>query len=155
MKSLSTKFEEVKLVYHNKTRAADRPQVKSAWEAYKILRASWDMGQINLLEECKALLLDRKSRLMSIASISKGGMSGTYIDPKIVFAIALKRRAHRIILAHNHPSGDLRPSDADIELTRELIVSGHALQLPLEDHLIITEDYYCSIFSDEYLDFDP
>ena len=52
-------------------------------------------------------------------------------------------------------SRDLRPSDADIELTKELIVSGHALQLPLEDHLIITEDYYCSIFSDEYLDFDP
>ena len=149
---LTTKFEEVRLVYHNKIRAADRPSVKSPGEAYEILRESWDMGQINLLEECKVLLLDRQLKLMSIASISKGGMSGAFVDPKVVFSIALKRRAHKIILAHNHPSGTLEPSSADLKLTKQLMMAGKALQLPLEDHLIVTQDHYCSLFNDGYMD---
>ncbi|MDN5215561.1 JAB domain-containing protein [Fulvivirgaceae bacterium BMA12] len=155
MKPLTSEFEEVRLVYRNRVKAADRPNVNDADKAYKILRESWDMGQIALIEECKALLLDRQMRLMSIAHIAKGGMSGTYVDPKVVFSIALKRRAHRIILAHNHPSGTLEPSAADIQLTKELMLSGKALQLPLEDHLIITQDDYCSMLTGGYMDHRP
>lgn len=153
MKTLTSKFEEVQLVYRNRTRAADRPSITCSEDAYKILRESWDMAQIGLLEECKMLLLDRQMKLMSIAPISKGGMSETIVDPKIVFAIALKRRAHRIILAHNHPTGVLKPSSVDIKLTRRFEELGKALQLPLEDHLIITQDNYCSLADEGYLDF--
>ena len=76
-------------------------------KAYEVLLKSWNPDEISLLEECKVLLLDTNLRLMSIATISKGGLSGTVVDPRIVFSIALKRRASAIILAHNHPSGNL------------------------------------------------
>ncbi len=145
---MNTKYEEVQLVYRNKTKACDRPSIKSAQDAYMILLTSWNADEINLLEECKILLLDNQLRLMSIASISKGGVSGTIVDPKIVFSIALKRRANRIILAHNHPSGSLKPSKADIRLTREFIRAGALLQIPIEDHIIITQDDYCSLMRD-------
>lgn len=141
-------IEEVKLIYHNKTKAKDRPFIRTAHDAYKILLQNWDMEQIGLLEECKILLLDNRLRLMSIASVSKGGVMGTIVDPKIVFAIALKRRANRFILAHNHPSESLEPSKADISLTQKFIKAGAFLDLPIEDHLIITKDDYCSLMQD-------
>lgn len=103
------------------------------------------MSQINLVEECKALFLDRGNRLMSIADISKGGMSEAIIDPRIVFTIALKRRSHNIILAHNHPSGNLRPSKSDIELTKRFNMAGDMLRIQLLDHLIITDEGYYSL----------
>lgn len=143
-----SQFEEVQLVYRNKTKASERPSIKSPHDAYTILHQSWNKEEINLFEESKILLLDNQLRVMSIASISKGGLSGTIVDPKIVFSIALKRRANRIILAHNHPSGSLKPSKADIKLTKEFIKAGDILQIPLEDHLILTEDNYCSLVAD-------
>ena len=143
-----SQFEEVQLVYRNKTRASERPSIKSPNDAYAILNQSWNKEEINLLEESKILLLDNQLRLMSIASISKGGLSGTIVDPKIVFSIALKRRANRIILAHNHPCGSLKPSKSDIRLTKEFIKAGEILQIPLEDHLILTEENYCSLVAD-------
>ncbi|MFY0689066.1 MAG: DNA repair protein [Cyclobacteriaceae bacterium] len=151
MSELTHVFEEVKLVYRNKTKAEDRPPVRCAKDAYDILLKSWDLGQINLLEECKILLLDRRLRLMSIASISKGGMSKALVDPKIVFSIALKRRASSFILAHNHPSGNLQPSQADIKLTELFILSGKTLELPMDDHLIISEDGHLSIMNEDYI----
>ncbi|MDO5970315.1 JAB domain-containing protein [Flavivirga aquimarina] len=114
-----TKYEEVQLVYRNKTKASDRPNVKSPDAAYKILLENWNMDQINLLEECKILLLDNRLKLMSVVHLSKGGLSSIVVDLRIVFSIALKRRSNRIILAHNHPSGSLRPSKEDIEITQE------------------------------------
>lgn len=147
-KHLVSKFEEVQLIYRNKTKASDRPAIKSALDVYNTLRDSWNMDEINLLEECKVLLLDNQLKLMSIASISKGGLSGTIVDPRIVFSIALKRRANRIILAHNHPSGNLTPSKADIKLTQEFIKAGAFLKIPLEDHIIITDEGYSSLVTD-------
>lgn len=150
-KKLSSKFEEVHLIYKNRVSANDRPSVKSPYDAYLILLENWDDEQINLLEECKVLLLDSQLRLMSIASVSKGGLSGTIVDPRIVFSMALKRRANRIILAHNHPSGTLKPSKADISLTKQFIKAGNVLQIPLEDHIIVTQAGYCSLMN-EYID---
>lgn len=141
-------IEEVKLTYKNKLKARDRPKITSPEDAYKVFIKSWDHDQIELLEECKAMFLDRQLRVMSIASISKGGLSGTVVDLRLVFAMALKRRANSLILAHNHPSGNLRPSHADIDLTKRFCHAGKILQIELEDHLIVTSDGYCSIISE-------
>ena len=119
--------------------------MKSPQDAYKILTENWDMDQINLVEECKILLLDNKLRLMSIAEISKGGLTETIVDPRIVFSIALKRRANRIILAHNHPSNNVNPSKADIKLTKEFIQIGKLLRIEIADHLIVTENDFSSM----------
>ena len=149
MKELSNTFEEVRLVYRNKTKASERPLVNCAENAFQVLYKHWDHDQINLLEECKLLLLDSQMRLMSIASLSKGGTASTIVDPRIVFAIALKRRSHQIILGHNHPSGSLSPSRHDLKLTERISKLGELLDIQLADHLIITSEGYRSIMSDE------
>lgn len=142
------KIEEVKLTYKNKIKAADRPRISCAEDAYSVFLESWDQDQIELLEECKAMFLDRQLRVMSIASISKGGMNGTVVDLRIVFAMALKRRADSLLLAHNHPSGSLKPSQADIGLTKQFYEAGRILQVELKDHLIITNEGFHSMMSD-------
>lgn len=140
----------VKLIYRNKTKVEERISVTEKWQAYDALKAHWDMDEIELREECKALFLDHKCRVMSYSSISKGGFAATYVDLRYVFTIALKRRASSIILAHNHPSGNLRPSQSDLQLTRDFIEAGKILRLPVVDHLIITKDGFSSV-----LDFLP
>ena len=80
--------------------------------------------------------------------ISHGGFSGTVADPKIIFKKALENNASSLILAHNHPSGNLRPSKSDISLTNKLISTGNALDLPVLDHLIFGENTFLS-FKDE------
>lgn len=142
------RVEEVKLTYKNKLKASDRPKIRCAEDAYEVFMDNWDHDQIELLEECKAIFLDRQSRLMSIASISKGGYSGTIVDLRIVFAIALKRRADNFILAHNHPSGNLKPSPPDIAMTRQFYKAGMLMNIKLEDHLILTKDGFFSIMSE-------
>ena len=129
MTELTTRFEEVQLIYRNKTRAKDRVKIKCAAEAYSVLKRHWDQNQIELIEEVKMLLMDRDNSMMSIADISKGGMAGVTVDAKVVFVTALKRRAHSIILAHNHPSGQLKPSRQDIQLTKRLVEAGQTLDL--------------------------
>lgn len=140
-----SQIEEVKLIYRNKLKANERPVVRGAEDAYKIFLESWGHDQIDLLEECKAMFLDRQLKVMSISSISKGGFNGTVVDLRLVFAIALKRRANSIILAHNHPSGNLKPSRADIKLTQQFYQAGKLMQIELEDHLIITRESYSSV----------
>ncbi|WP_268123913.1 JAB domain-containing protein [Roseivirga pacifica] len=148
---MKKQFEEVRLVYRNKTRAIDRPKIDCAESAYRILRANWDNEEISLFEEAKVLFLDNQLRLMSISTVSKGGMSGTVIDPRIVFAIALKRRSSTIILSHNHPSGYLKPSHADISLTRKFHEAGRLLEITLADHLIISEEGYYSMANEGHI----
>lgn len=140
--------EEVKLIYRNKTKADQRPEIREARQAHKMFLNIWDLDQIELVEESKALFLDCRKRLMSYASISKGGLSATVVDLRVVFAIALKRRADSIILAHNHPSGHLTPSKADIRLTKEFRKAGELLKIPLLDHLIISREGHYSILHD-------
>ncbi|MDW3191270.1 MAG: JAB domain-containing protein [Cytophagales bacterium] len=141
-------IEEVKLTYRNKLKASDRPKITGAQDAYKVFLQSWDFDQIDLLEECKAMFLDRQLRVMSLASISKGGFNGTVVDLRIVFAMALKRRANSLILAHNHPSGNLKPSHRDISLTRNFVAAGKIMKIEVEDHLVITRDGFHSIIYD-------
>ena len=83
-------------------------------------------------------------------ALSKGGMTGTVVDVRLLFAIALKATATAVIAAHNHPSGSLRPSEQDIKLTRKIKHGGQLLDIKIHDHLIVTEDGYFS-FQDEGL----
>jgi len=142
------KIEEVKLTYRNKLKANERPKITCAEDAYQAFLKSWDQDQIELIEEFKAMFLDRQLRIMSIASISKGGFTDTSVDLRVVFAIALKRRADRIILAHNHPSGNLKPSQADMNLTEQFVEAGKLMRLEVVDHLIITNDGFSSVIHD-------
>lgn len=122
-----------------------RTQVKDSIDVYEFIAPSFkDLNH----EEFWILVLNRANIITSRHLISKGGQSGTIADPKIIFNIALENHASSLILAHNHPSGNLKPSNADIELTRKLKSAGMFLDIPILDHLIITDNGFMS-FADE------
>ena len=99
-------------------------------------------------EEFWVILLKRSNAVISVKHISKGGLSGTVADPKIIFQVALESRAAAIILSHNHPSGNLQPSGADIELTRKLTEVGEMLDVSVLDHIILGNNSYYSFADD-------
>ncbi len=96
-------------------------------------------------EEFWIVLLSRSNNVLSNHLISKGGQSGTVADPKIIFQTALENHAASIILSHNHPSGNLKPSQADLALTRKLSEAGSFLDIPVLDHVIFGENAYLSL----------
>jgi len=102
----------------------------------------------NQYEEFWVLLLGRSNKIIKKLSISEGGISGTIADPKKIFKIAIDNNASSIILCHNHPSGNIQPSDADIRLTKKIKEAGEFLDLPIVDHVIIGDENYYS-FADE------
>jgi DNA repair protein RadC len=127
------------------SRKAERVTITSSADSYEVLRP-------HLLdipyEEFWLLLLNRANHVIRVEKVSQGGVAGTVADPKLIFKAALDHLASAVILAHNHPSGNRRPSQADISLTRKLREAGTLLDLPILDHLIFTEDGYYS-FADE------
>lgn len=139
---------EVELVYRNKVPSSDRIKITDSWSAYDVFLSAWDLNKMDLLEQSYILLLDQAHHCIGISNISTGGVSACIVDPKIVFATALKARASSIVLAHNHPSGNLKPSQADINLTQKLRQAGDLLDIKFNDHLILTPLKYYS-FADE------
>ena len=125
-------------------------KVTNSKDSFEILLDSWDKNIIELQEEFKVLLLNRGNQVLGVYSMSKGGVSGTIVDAKLVFSVALKCNASSIITAHNHPSGSLTPSEADKRLTQKLKKASQYLDIVLLDHIIVTkEDFYS--FSDNGL----
>lgn len=119
----------------------ERPSVGSSAMAHELIR-----GKLADLphEEFWLILLDRGNRLLELVPISTGGLHGTVADPKLIFKAALDRRASCLLLCHNHPSGQLRPSEEDIRLTRKLIDGGRLLDIAVQDHLIVAAGGYFS-----------
>jgi DNA repair protein RadC len=101
-------------------------------------------------EEFWVVLLNRANRVIRKERVSSGGVSGTVADPKIIFKAALDQYASSVILVHNHPSGNLKPSQADVNLTRKMKHAGELLEIPVLDHIIFGDEGYLS-FADEGL----
>lgn len=123
------------------TDVPDRAGVVSSSAAYEIIRSK--LAELPH-EEFWLLLLDRGNRLIHHTAVSKGGLHGTVADPKVIFKIALDRRASSLVLCHNHPSGQLRPSEEDLKLTRKLVDGARLLDIAIHDHLIVTATGYYS-----------
>ncbi len=139
---------EIELVYKSKVKPSNRPLIDTASTAYKLLLSHWDENNIELVEQSVALLLNRANRVMGIYRLSIGGITGTVVDQRLLFTAALKLNANSIILAHNHPSGNLTPSQQDKAITDKIVMGGKYLDIKLVDHLIITTEGYYS-FADE------
>ncbi len=103
-----------------------------------------------LHEEFWVVLLNRANKVLAKVLISKGGQSATISDPKIIFKTALEHNAAAIILAHNHPSGNLKPSSEDLNLTKKLVLAAKLLDIGVLDHIIFADTLYFS-FADEGL----
>jgi len=145
------KVSEVEIIYRPNYKIADRPKISCSKDAYEILIDHWTVGKIEFLEEFKILLLNRRNRVLGVVNISSGGVSGTVVDPKVIFAIALKTCASGVIFAHNHPSGELYPSGEDISITNKLKGGGELLDIKVLDHLIIGKEEYYSFADDGIL----
>jgi DNA repair protein RadC len=144
MKPQQTTIAEVSLIYRNKVKAADRPQVKCSQDAYNLFLENWDADIIEYIEEFKVLLMNRSNAVLGIMNVSKGGISGTVTDVRILLQAAIKSNASGIIVAHNHPSGNLNPSESDTRLTQKIKEAGNLMDIQLLDHLIVilSNKYY-------------
>jgi DNA repair protein RadC len=144
MKQSDITISEVKLVYRTNVRASERFQVKTSRDAFDIFWEAWDQDSIEHVEEFKLILLTRSNKVLGIASISKGGISGTVTDVRIILQYAIKANASGLIICHNHPSGNLQPSESDMAITKKVKDSAKLMDLQLLDHLIIIPEgrYY-------------
>jgi len=143
---------EIDIVYKRKSKCkvSERPKIITSKDGYEVFLHYWNEDKIELLEEFKILLLSRANRVLQILPISHGGMTGTVADPRLILAAALKVGAVSVILCHNHPSGNLKASRADEELTQKIKCAAAYHDIKVRDHLIIsTEGYYS--FTDEGL----
>jgi DNA repair protein RadC len=127
------------------TETTKTPQITSSKDVYELMKPEL-LDQP--MEQFWIISLKRNNVIIQKRIISTGGISGTVADPKIIFNKALEDLASGIILVHNHPSGNLKPSQADIKLTEKLKSAGQLLDIPVLDHLIFTDDGYFS-FADE------
>ena len=125
--------------------AVRRDVIVSSHDAFLIFQPL--LGD-NHHEEFWVLFLNRANRVTGKQQISSGGMAGTVVDPKLVFKSALDAKASGIILCHNHPSGNTKPSQQDIDLTKKMVSAGKVLEISVLDHLIVTQQSFYS-FADE------
>ena len=124
--------------------------IKNSKKSFELMLNEWEQDKLQMQEEAKILLLNRNNNVLGIYSLAKGGLTSCVVDVRIILSIALKNLATGIILVHNHPSGNLKPSQADLDITKRLKQSCDLLDISFLDHLIITKDNYFS-FADEGL----
>jgi DNA repair protein RadC len=134
---------EVQLIYKSKLPASQRVKISSSRDAYDLLLKNWNSDTVEYCEEFKILLMNRSNAVLGIIAVSKGGISGTVTDVRIILQAALKSNASGLIVCHNHPSGNLNPSESDTKITQKIKEAGNIMDIQLLDHLIINdEDYY-------------
>ncbi|MDQ3050824.1 MAG: JAB domain-containing protein [Bacteroidota bacterium] len=140
-------LNEIRVTYSNKTKSCDRIKIGSSRDVASLFRSVWS-DNIEFREEFNILLLNRANHVLGWYQVSKGGCAGTVVDPKLIFAVALKCNAQGVILCHNHPSGNLTPSESDLKLTEKLKKGGNLLDIAILDHIILSVESYYS-FADE------
>lgn len=133
---------EIKIKYTAGT--YEKHKIRSSEMASNIFRTLFDADTIEYQESFICVFLNRANETIGWYKAGIGGMSGVFIDKRIIFNIAIQCGASGIIVAHNHPSGQLQASKEDIQLTEKLIEGGKILDIPLLDHLILTKDGFTS-----------
>ena len=129
----------------NASDAVSKKRISSSRYAYDLLQP---LLSDKPYEEFWIILLNRANKVLGQKMISEGGISGTVVDPKKIFKMALEHHACGIILGHNHPSGNIQPSESDIRITQKLADAGRLLEISVLDHIILADNQYYS-FSDE------
>jgi DNA repair protein RadC len=145
----TSQLSEIQVSYKSKVKFSEMRVVTSSKDAEEIFRSIWSDG-MEFREEFYMLLLNRANRVKGWYRVSEGGTTGTVVDPKIIFSIALKCNACGIMMAHNHPSGNTKPSAQDLEITKKIVAGGKLLEIAVLDHLILTSESFLS-FADEGL----
>lgn len=122
----------------------DFPKIKNSADSAKVIKTFYG-DDIEIFESFFILLLDRANKPLGYAKISQGGVSGTVVDTMVMAKYAVDAMASGMILAHNHPSGNLKPSQADIRITKKAMSAMKLLNVTVLDHIILTENSHLSM----------
>ena len=139
---------EIEIKYSTRVKPSEMDKIVTSNEAYEILKKIYP--NLEHREYFYMLCLNRNNKVLGYSLISMGGLSSTVVDVRIIFQTALKASACSIILSHNHPSGNLTPSEADKDINKKIKEAGRLLHIPVLDHLILTPETFLS-FADEGL----
>lgn len=131
------KVNEITISYKEKVKISTSIAIKSSKDAANILFEQWDKNTIGLQESFKVLLLNNSNKVKGVYQLSTGGLTGTLVDIRILFAVILKSLSVGIILVHNHPSGKLKASQSDIQLTAKIKKAANYFDVKVLDHLIL------------------
>lgn len=144
--NIDYKVGEVELSY--KTKFKNIYKVVSSEDAYKYLLPTYKKGTICYKEYFKVLFLNQASQVLGYTLISEGGITDTTVDVRVILQAALLTNSVALVLAHNHPSGNLKPSQEDIKITKQVKDAAQLMRIAVIDHLILTDAGYYS-FADE------
>jgi DNA repair protein RadC len=144
----TSNLAEISISYSTFVKAGERRKVRCSKDAYDALREVFP--SLEHREYFYILCLNRANQVLGYHQVSVGGLSGTVTDVRIIFQVAIKANASGIVLAHNHPSGNLTPSEADMKITKKIKYAGQFLDISVLDHLILSEEGYMS-FADDNL----
>ena len=142
---------EVKVTYSHKVPASERRAVRCSRDAFQVAQVIIPMDQVEHHEFFSIILLSRSNKVLGYNRISEGGISGTIVDVRLIFQVALKTNASAIILVHNHPSGNLSPSEPDKKITRDIKEAGKLLKIDILDHIILASDNFYSMADNNLL----
>lgn len=134
----------ISVSFDKKVKKSELLQISSAADSYEIFRRIFDADTFDWCEEFIILCLNNSNKVVGFYKISSGGMTSTVVDVRIIFTTALTSLATSIVLAHNHPSGKLTPSESDKTLTKKIKEAGKLLDIKILDHLIINDEGYFS-----------
>ncbi len=148
---MKTKVNEISISYNQKIKNNDRQKLNNSVEVANYLRSLWNPDTISIYESFVVLMLNNSNHVNGFYTLSTGGINATCVDIRILFAIVLKSLSTSIILAHNHPSGNLKPSESDKKLTQKIIKAGELLDIKTLDHIILTPENNYFSFADEGL----
>lgn len=136
---------DVKLTYNTKVKSSERPVIHNSEDIYRLLVDHvYNEGTIQYKEYLKLILLNNSSKVLGVSHISEGGINETSADIRIIMQAAILGNASSIILAHNHPSGSLKPSAQDDLVTTNLRKAAKLFNITLLDHIIVTDSGYYS-----------
>ena len=140
------KIPEIKIkVSFDKVKKSELFHVCDSKTMYQAAKEVFNADTINWTEEMILFCLNRKNDIVGFYKVSSGGFSGTVTDPRVILTIALNCCASNLILCHNHPSGNLKPSDSDIKVTEQIKAAAKLLDINILDHLIISDEGYHSM----------
>lgn len=139
---------QIELSYRTGMPSDSMFQITSPKDSVEAFRQNWDDNKIEFIEQFKVLLVNRNNRVLGIFEVSTGGIASTVVDIRLILTAAFLTCASGIILAHNHPSGNLQPSGADKLATKKIKEGAKLIEIALLDHIILTKDGFYSFAED-------
>jgi DNA repair protein RadC len=142
--TLKMGLPEFKISLRYKGRKSEIESVKSPSDAARVCRLCFDESKIDWVEEMIIIALNQSYKVLGFYKISSGGITGTVADPRVIFQFALLSNATSLLIAHNHPSGNLQPSNADDRLTEKIVEGAKCFDITIVDHIILTDESFYS-----------